>query len=207
MRMRAPVSTAIAIAVGIVVLLGYFIPIALLQNIRMLLLGWAVAIMGVAALVGILNMVGVHWRRIRGEQNRDYYSLIFLLAFIITFVVGLWLTPADPMFQRVVTSIQVPVATTFMALLAVSLAYSSLRLLQKQHGVMAVVFLISTLVFLVLLSGYMPMSSDLPVVNSAIGFLNRLPLAGARGILLGVALGGLTTGLRILMGADRPYSG
>lgn len=207
MRMRAPVSTAIAIAVGIVVLLGYFIPIALLQNIRMLLLGWAVAIMGVAALVGILNMAGVHWRRIRGEQNRDYYSLIFLLAFIITFVVGLWLTPADPMFQRVVTSIQVPVATTFMALLAVSLAYSSLRLLQKQHGVMAVVFLISTLVFLVLLSGYMPMSSDLPVVNSAIGFLNRLPLAGARGILLGVALGGLTTGLRILMGADRPYSG
>jgi len=207
MRMRAPVSTAIAIAVGIVVLLGYFIPIALLQNIRILLLGWAVAIMGVAALVGILNMAGVHWRRIRGEQNRDYYSLIFLLAFIITFVVGLWLTPADPMFQRVVTSIQVPVATTFMALLAVSLAYSSLRLLQKQHGVMAVVFLISTLVFLVLLSGYMPMSSDLPVVNSAIGFLNRLPLAGARGILLGVALGGLTTGLRILMGADRPYSG
>jgi len=207
MRMRAPVSTAIAIAVGIVVLLGYFIPIALLQNIRVLLLGWAVAIMGAATLAGILNMVGVHWRRIRNEQNRDYYSLIFLLAFIITFVVGLWLTPADPMFQRVVTSIQAPVATTFMALLAVSLAYSSLRLLQKQHGVMAVVFLISTLVFLVLLSGYMPMSSDLPVVNSAIGFLNRLPLAGARGILLGVALGGLTTGLRILMGADRPYSG
>ena len=207
MRMRAPVSTAIAIAVGIVVLLGYFIPIALLQNIRVLLLGWAVAIMGAATLAGILNMVGVHWRRIRNEQNRDYYSLIFLLAFIIAFVVGLWLTPADPMFQRVVTSIQAPVATTFMALLAVSLAYSSLRLLQKQHGVMAVVFLISTLVFLVLLSGYMPMSSDLPVVNSAIGFLNRLPLAGARGILLGVALGGLTTGLRILMGADRPYSG
>jgi len=136
MRMRAPVSTAIAIAVGIVVLLGYFIPIALLQNIRMLLLGWAVAIMGVAALVGILNMVGVHWRRIRGEQNRDYYSLIFLLAFIITFVVGLWLTPADPMFQRVVTSIQVPVATTFMALLAVSLAYSSLRLLQKHANIL-----------------------------------------------------------------------
>jgi len=30
---------------------------------------------------------------------------------------------------------------------------------------------------------------------------------GARGILLGVALGTLTTGLRILFGADRPYGG
>jgi hypothetical protein len=37
--------------------------------------------------------------------------------------------------------------------------------------------------------------------------LNSLPVAGARGILLGVALGSLTTGLRILIGADRPYSG
>ena len=34
-----------------------------------------------------------------------------------------------------------------------------------------------------------------------------LPVAGARGILLGIALGSLTAGLRILMGADRPYSG
>ena len=72
---------------------------------------------------------------------------------------------------------------------------------------MAVIFLISALVFLVLLSGYLPLSSDVPVLNSALGFLNRLPLAGARGILLGVALGSLTTGLRILLGADRPYSG
>ena len=207
MRMRAPLSTAIAIAVGIVVLLGYFIPVTLLQNIRALLLGWAVVIMGVAMLVGVLNMLGVHWRRIRGEQKSDYYSVIFLLAFILTFAYGLLRTPSDPLFQRVVTSIQVPVATTFMAMLAVSLAYSSLRLLQKRQGVMAVVFLISTLVFLILLSGYVPMSSDLPVVNNAIRLINRFPLAGARGILLGVALGGLTTGLRILLGADRPYSG
>jgi hypothetical protein len=32
-----------------------------------------------------------------------------------------------------------------------------------------------------------------------------LALGGARGILIGVALGTLTTGLRVLFGADRPY--
>jgi hypothetical protein len=31
-------------------------------------------------------------------------------------------------------------------------------------------------------------------------------MAGARGILLGVALGTVATGLRVLLGIDRPYS-
>jgi hypothetical protein len=34
-----------------------------------------------------------------------------------------------------------------------------------------------------------------------------IALGGARGILIGVALGTLTTGLRVLFGADRPYGG
>jgi hypothetical protein len=34
-----------------------------------------------------------------------------------------------------------------------------------------------------------------------------LALGGARGILIGVALGALTTGLRVLFGVDRPYGG
>jgi len=32
-------------------------------------------------------------------------------------------------------------------------------------------------------------------------------LGGARGILIGVALGSLLTGLRVLFGFDRPYGG
>ena len=31
-------------------------------------------------------------------------------------------------------------------------------------------------------------------------------LAGARGIMLGVALGTIAVGLRVLLGADRPYT-
>ena len=31
-------------------------------------------------------------------------------------------------------------------------------------------------------------------------------MAGVRGILLGVALGALLTGIRLLLGAERPYS-
>jgi hypothetical protein len=37
--------------------------------------------------------------------------------------------------------------------------------------------------------------------------VERLPVAGGRGILIGIALASLTAGLRVLLGADRPYSG
>ena len=94
-----------------------------------------------------------------------------------------------------------------MAVLAVGLAYASFRFFQRRKGLMPVVFAISALVFLLLASGVLFMGLNTPIVNNLTLFLNRLPLAGARGILLGVALGSLTAGLRVLMGADRPYSG
>jgi hypothetical protein len=36
---------------------------------------------------------------------------------------------------------------------------------------------------------------------------NYISLGALRGLLIGVALGTITTGLRILIGADRPYGG
>ena len=205
--MRAPIATAIAIAVGLIVLLGYFVPLPVLQNIREVLLGWAVTLAGVAALVGIINLIITHWRRVSATRNRDLYSALLILSFLVTIAAGLALGPADAQFQHVVTSIQVPLETSLMAILAVSLAYASLRLFQKRKGLVAIVFVISALLFLLVTSGLLAAGSSNPILASVLTAFNQLPVAGARGILLGIALGGLATGLRILMGADRPFSG
>jgi hypothetical protein len=61
--------------------------------------------------------------------------------------------------------------------------------------------------FLVVSSGIFGDPAAGPLSSGFYGTFNRLPIAGARGILLGIALGSVTTGLRILLGADRPYSG
>jgi len=204
--MRAPLATAVAIAIGLVVLLGYFVPG--LAAIRSAVLGIGVILVGVATLVGVLNLIGVHWRKLSSSTNRDIYSLFLILAFFITLLAG-FITggPSNPGFQRVITAIQVPVETSLMAVLAFSLAYAGLRLLQRRNGFMSIVFVISALVFLIIGSGFLPDSQSIPLLGGLISFLNQLPMAGSRGILFGIALGGLTTGLRILMGADRPYSG
>ncbi|MCC6148115.1 MAG: hypothetical protein IT308_11170 [Anaerolineaceae bacterium] len=207
MRIRSPLVPAVTIAVGFVVLLGYFFPSLLVQNLRALLIDWGVSLAGVAALVGILNLVVVHWHKANDKENRSLYSLLLLAAFLITFGVGLWLSPADPGFQHVIIAIQVPVETSLMAVLAITLAYASLRLLQRRKGTMGTVFVVSALFFLLFLSGFLPVVRQIPLVGGVADFLHRLPVAGARGILLGIAAGSLMTGLRIFLGADRPYNG
>ncbi|HEY9075876.1 MAG TPA: hypothetical protein VIO61_04995 [Anaerolineaceae bacterium] len=201
--MRAPFSTAIAIAVGLVVLLGYFLPI---DSLRGVLVNWAVTLAGLAALVAILNLVGVHWRKLRTPKHPDLYSLVFLLAFLATFFVVAYLGPSDPQVQTIVTNIQIPVEATLLGIVAIILTLAALRLFSRRQGLMAWVFLVSVVFFLLLGSGILGFGSGL-LPAGMVQFFQALPIAGSRGILLGMALGSLTAGLRILMGTDRPYSG
>lgn len=93
-----------------------------------------------------------------------------------------------------------------MAVLAVTLTVAGVRLFQRRRGLLPVVFIISVLAFLLLNSGLLAGASN-SLVSVALGVLQFLPVAGGRGILLGIALGSLMAGLRIIFGADRPYSG
>jgi hypothetical protein len=210
--MRAPVWTAIAISVGIIVLLGYFIPPEMTQftfilTLRSILVGWAVILAAVAALVGVLNLFLVHVGRMTDKRNPDRYSILLVITFVLALGFGLYLSPADPTYQQVVTAIQVPVEASLMGLLAVTLTFASFRLFQRRKGLMAIVFAISAVFFLLISSGLLASLQNLPAIGDVLAFFQRLPVSGGRGILLGIALGSLTAGLRVLLGADRPYSG
>lgn len=222
MKMRSPVAAAFAIGLGVVVLIGYFIPagtssagLAGLLSIRTIFIDSAVTLAGFATLVAILGLVSTHWHKLRAKRNPDRYSIFMLLGFIITFGMGVlaYLLSGTvpgldvPGFQTAVSSIQVPVEASLMAVLAVTLTLASLRLFQRRKGLMPVVFVISVLVYLLFNSGLLAGSENIPFVGDILTALQILPVAGGRGILMGIALGSLMAGLRILLGADRPYSG
>ncbi len=154
-----------------------------------------------------MNLALNHWRKATSKTQPEPYSVIFLVAFIATLAAGLWFGPADPLIQQIIQSIQIPVEASLMAALAITLVVAGLRLLQRRRwDGMAVLFAISVVVFL-LIGGGLLAGVNIPLVSDIAAFIDRLPAAGSRGILIGVALGSLMTGLRILMGADRPYSG
>jgi hypothetical protein len=205
--MKAPIATAVAIMVGLIILAGYFVTVPELQQLRAVLLGWGVVLLGVAALVGVLNLASVHWKKMTAARGRDYYSVFFLIAFAATLAAGFVLGPWHPQFRQVVLSIQAPVEASLLAVLAVSMVIMSIRLFQQRRGFLTVVFLLSVVVFLALGSGLLQGQAVEQPAEGLSNLLNNVSMAGARGILLGVALGSLATGLRILMGADRPYTG
>lgn len=202
------ISIGVAVISGIIVLLGYFFPSNGLQNIRQFLLDWVVTLAGVAGLLAILNLVfRVHWKRIREGGNRKGYSFVVILSFMITVAVGIFLGPSSQGFRKVVTAIEVPIESSLMAVLAFTLAISSLKILSRQHNWMGLLFLISVVIFLVLNSGVFSFVSNIPVLKDILSAFHQIPSAGARGILLGIALGSLVTGIRVLTGSDHPYNG
>jgi hypothetical protein len=204
----AVISTAIAIAGGILVLAGYFFPKAdgqpsLLTDIRLILLNWAFILAGFAVFIGIINLSQVHVMKIQNKQKGSVYSLLLMISLVATFLFGL----VNPDQARVAFStIQLPVETSLMALLVVTLTYASIRLLRRRLDMLSVVFLI-TAVLILLGTAPLPFLGNIPGLSDLVRpyITQVLAVGGARGILLGVALGTLTTGLRILFGADRPY--
>lgn len=206
--MKSPIALVVAIATGVIILLGYFIPSPALASIRTPMLNWAVTLSGVAGLVAIIHLVfGVHWEKVKREGMQQWFSLVVVIAFFLTLVAGLFVEPTNPVYQKVVTSIQTPIESTLLAVLAVTLSFASLKFLQRQRNWMGITFFVTVIIFLLLNCGLLSFTDQIPVLRDVLTGFQMIPSAGARGILLGVALGSLATGIRILIGADQPYNG
>jgi hypothetical protein len=203
--MMRVVTAAFAIASGLIVLLGYFIPLDVLVEFRLLLVQWAVILAAAAVLVGAASLLGVHWQKIRTRQKNSVYSVLLILSLVVSALLGL-LGTNNSLTSFVLDAIIVPAEATLMALLAITLIYASTRLLRRRVDIMSFIFLIFAILTL-LLATPLPFGK-IPGADFIQGIIvDFFAVAGARGILIGVALGALTTGLRVLFGVDRPYGG
>lgn len=207
-RIHAPFSTAVAMAAGLLVLVSALWKTPALEGlVQLALLPWAMALAAFALWAGVFNLLSVHWRRVRRLEAGSGYSLVLVLSLLGTLGVGLYLGPQHPLVEHLFQDVQRPVEVSLLAVLAVSLLYAGVRMLYLRPGLVSGVFLITVLVVLLGSAptpmGPVPLVSDFlrPWVSQV------LAASGARGILLGVALGTVATGLRAILGVDRPYRG
>lgn len=205
--MKSLFSTAFAIGIGLIVLLGILFPASNFAPIKLVILDWAMIIAAFALLVAIINLLTIHWKKIFSDAKYDIYSIFFVIGFIVVFLLGLIFSPDNLLFQNLSSTVILSVESSLMALLSISLAFACFKLLQNKHNSLGIVFGVSTILFLLSLSGLLSIGNNIPFIKSIIALINLLPLAGARGILLGISFGAIITGLRVLLGFERPYSG
>ncbi len=200
--------SAVAIGSGIFVLLGYFFDVQLFVALRLLLMQWAVLLAAAALLVGLINLLSVHWNKVSLQEVGWPYSAALILFFLVTLLLGLIFGPDYEAVSLLFEYVQLPVEASLTALLAVSLTLAGFRLFARRRDLVSFIFVGSAL--LVLLGTGPWLTGDEGFIPRGLGDLRAWvsqvwAAGGARGILLGVALGAITTGLRVLMAVDRPY--
>jgi hypothetical protein len=194
------IPTAIAIAVGLVVLLDYFFTLPLLDRVGEAFRQWTIILTAFALLLGLINLVQVHLARImRRHEASAGYSVIVVITAACVIVIGMWfMLPSAPM-TWIFDNVYVPLQGAFFALVAFFLATAAYRALRARNLETTWMLIAALVVFL----GQTPLLGILADAREWV--LNVPSTAGVRGILIGVALGTIATALRLLVGMDRPY--
>ncbi len=191
----------VAVVVGGFTLLGGLLSISYLVQLKTIFVQWAMVVGTFAVLIAFLQLVRVNVERTAAMKAGWFSSALVLTAAILTCGLVLWQGPEGEWTQMLVRDFWVPGESALLALTGVTLIISGMRMLRTRRDAFTLVFLG---VALILLIGIYPPISFLSELSS---WIQRVPaMAGMRGILLGVALGVLMTGLRILLGIDRPHS-
>lgn len=193
--------TGVAIAVGIVVLADFFFTHPILDALGDAFREWAIILAAFALLLGVMNLLNVHLVRVvRREESGAGYSLVVILTAVIVTTIGLFTGLAGAPMIWIFENVYIPLQSTLFALIAFFLAAAAYRALRARNGETLLMLLAALIVFI----GQTPLLS---FFSDAKDWVLRFPAeAGVRGIMIGVGLGTLATGLRLLVGLDRPYS-
>ena len=167
-------------------------------------------IAAVAVFVGVLNLIAVHMGRSLRSEHGWPYSIITLAAALAVIVLRIldreevWKGDlrGEQVSVRVFESVQVSLESALAGLVLFFLVFAAYRLMRRRVTVWSVVFSVAVVIVLL---GWIPLKKT-DALADVRDWIVRVPVsAGARGILIGVGLGTVTVGVRVLAGQDRSF--
>ncbi len=200
MKNKLP-SYIIVTIVGLLLVVEYFFNVPFVSTIASEVKNWGVVLGAGAIILGIVNIIAVNLRSLRTRKS-DVVSIILLFAFLAIFAtLGISQGTESSMYQKLYTSMYVPMATTIFSMkifYMLSAAYRSFTARRVEAGIMLGISVI-------VLVTVVPLGEKMfPFAPSVLSWLQNVPnVAGQRGILLGAALGSFMTALRTILGLER----
>lgn len=212
--MRREIPIAICFLAGISFILEYFIPHQRILSVFETFRQWAIIVIAFAYVLGLANIVRVNYHVIQ-KKGRDWpYKIILVLSLFFMITVGIIFDilgirsggiAQGSIFNWVYYNAQYPLQATMFALLAffiASAAFRAFRIRTFQASLLAVTAIL-------VMIGRVPVGErlwgSLPDLTEWI--MNVPQLAGKRAIMIGAALGAISTALKVLTGLERTYLG
>jgi hypothetical protein len=206
--------TLAAVLAGLLVLLGALIPVPAFVSARAILLQGATAIGAFALVLAFGNLLRVHIGRIIVKetpsglkQKHRLASVILVLSALLSLALVLAQGPDGQTSRVLMEAVLIPGQSALLALTAVTLVVAGMRLYQVRRHLHSVLFLIAALLALLTAGTGGLLPRGLPIALQSIAdFVNSIATGGMRGLLLGVAIGTIIAGLRVILTIDRPHS-
>jgi hypothetical protein len=199
-------AAIIAISTALLTTVGLFAETGLPEIITAFGLRLVAVTAGLAILIGLINLFWVHLGRLFRWQKGSIYSLVLLLTAITVIVIrvlNLETSDTGEAFSpRLFEALQVSLEASLAGLASFFLVYALYRYTQGAWTWNGCLFIAA---FMIALMGAIPFPG-LELMAGLRTWLLEIPsTAGARGILIGIALATLTVGLRVLVGQDQSY--
>lgn len=211
MRQRVPLL--LCFLCGIVMIVQFFVPHHFSQVVYKRALDWMLVVGVFALVLGVGSLMHVHYTKIARRTENWPYSILVFVGLIVMSLAGLIKGIQGTLFLWIYGNIQVPLEATMFSLLAFFIASAAYRAFRARTLEATLLLIAGILVMF----GNVPignaiwasMTSWFPALPSAIKdwILENPNLAARRAIFLGIGLGGISQGLRIILGIERSHFG
>jgi hypothetical protein len=208
-RLINALSVGIAIGIALITIIGLQAdPDTLVATTADLLLELVTVVLAVAVLGGILNLFLVHTRRFVRREGGGLYSFFTLFTMAMVIIVRIidrnneWRgeLEGEELSPVLFEVLQITLEAALAGLIFFFLVYAAYRLTRRSIAWYYLVFLFAVLI---VLAGWLPLGG-LGNLADLRDWLMEVPvMAGSRGLLIGIGLGTLVVGVRVLLGQER----
>jgi hypothetical protein len=215
MKRRVPLF--LTAAVGIIYVIQFFVPHRPVSGMQDLLNDWVQIIAAFAIWLGVLNLMKVSGDNVYRRGKGWSLSVVVIVGFVVTSVVGFFFSGGerfqDPgtAFDWIYQNVYNPLSATMFAMLAFYVASASYRAFRARNREATLLLLAGFFVIL----GRVPVGDQLThflpeghrLSNLSDWIMNVPNKAGQRAIMIGIALGTVSTSLRLILGIEKGHLG
>jgi hypothetical protein len=205
--------------VGLVFFVQFFVPHYPMDFLANMLTDWFSIIAAAAIWLGALNLLRVSAEKIYKKDKDWFFAGVTIASFLLIVIIGFFFSGGRSFqepgtrFDWLYLNIYTPLMATMFALLAFFVASASYRAFRARNAQATVLLLAAFIVMLGRtpfgdwLSNLIFLPKGWGLANMSNIIMNYFNVAGQRAIMIGIALGTVSTSLRIILGIERTYLG